>query len=45
MLVDAWLDGQKLMVVLYTGSLGGMRINDLPVAFAEVHPFKLDLTD
>lgn len=91
-LVDASLDGQKLMVVLDTGSevtvgnealrrklvakrrmgatipirlisvtggeiqadytqveqvrLGGVRIKNLPVAFAEVHPFKqLDLSD
>ena len=91
-LVDASLDGQKLVVVLDTGSevtvgnealrkkladkgkigltvpielvsvtggvvradytrvgkvrLGRVHINDLPVAFAEVHPFKqLDLTD
>ena len=91
-LVDASLDGEKLMVVLDTGSevtvgnaalrkklvakrkmgvtvpidlisvtggviqadytqvrqvrLGGVRIQDLPVAFAEVHPFKqLQLAD
>jgi predicted aspartyl protease len=91
-LVDASLDGQKLIVVLDTGSqvtigngalrrkleakgklgiavpielvsvtggvisadytrvkqvrLGGVHINDLPVAFADVHPFKqLDLAD
>ncbi|MDP8912541.1 MAG: retroviral-like aspartic protease family protein [Pseudomonadota bacterium] len=91
-LVDASLDGQKLIVILDTGAevtvgndalrrklvskrkmgvtipiqlisvtggviqadytqvrqvrLGGVRIQDLPVAFAEVHPFKqLDLAD
>ena len=92
MLVDATLEGQKLTVVLDTGSevtigngalrrkleaknklgktqpielisvtggkidgdytavkevkLGGVLIHDLPVAFADVHPFKqLELTD
>ena len=91
-LVDAWLDGQKIMVVLDTGSqvtignealrarlirkkklgptervelvsviggvvdadyaavrslrIGGVHLEDVPMAFADVHPFRqLDLRD